>query len=408
MKLPSKIVEILNIFKKENIDAYVVGGAIRDLVLGKKPGDFDIATSASPEIVQALFQDYPLVLIGVKHGTVGIFYHKTYVEVTTFRKEENYSDHRHPEKISFINDLKADLSRRDFTINALAYKDKLYDYFGGLEDISKKIIRTVGNPFLRFEEDGLRILRALRFASTLDFTIEENTKKAIFACKDYILYAKYERINVEFNKLLLGDGVYKVLLNYYPIIATFIPRITETIKKDEEAMNLADTISRMEFKITSRLAAFYSILAPYDLDFIYSDLQRLRYSKKISYQVKDIVSLIPQLNQLNEIKIKKMLKKYPINAILTAVTIKELTNHEDLSELKATVRKLENQCYQLKQMKVKGDDLIALGITEPLEIKRNLEYLLNEIIEERLPNDKEVLLKNIRGKGRIKEEYGKN
>ncbi len=408
MQLPSRIEEILNIFKKENIDAYVVGGAIRDLVLGRKPGDFDIATPASPEIVQVLFKDYHLVLIGVKHGTVGIFYHKTYVEVTTFRKEEDYFDHRHPEKVSFISDLETDLSRRDFTINALAYKDKIYDYFHGLEDISKKIIRTVGNPFVRFEEDGLRILRALRFASTLGFTIEENTVKAIFACKEYILYAKYERINTEFSKLLMGNGVYKVLLNYYPIIATFIPRITQIIKTDEDAMILAHTVDCMEFEVTSRLAAFYFILAPHDFDFIYLDLQRLRYSKKISYQVKDIVSLIPQLNQINEVQIKKILKTYSINAILTAVAIKETINHEDLNDLKAMIRKLENQCYHLKQMKIKGDDLITLGITDPIEIKRDLEYLLNEIIEERLPNDKEILLKIIKEKGKIKKEHGKN
>lgn len=395
MRLPVKIKRILNIFKQENIDAYVVGGALRDLILGKKPNDFDISTPASPEVVKILFKDYHMVLIGVKHGTVGVFFQKMYIEITTFRKEEDYKDHRHPERVTFINDLQEDLSRRDFTINALAYKDKIYDYFHGVEDISNKIIRTVGDPFLRFEEDGLRILRALRFASTLDFVIEANTEKAIFTCKEYILYASYERINVEFSKLLTGTGVCRVLSTYYSILTTFIPWINEWIKDDQEATRIATILDKVEPKLVPRLAAFYLAVSQKGVDFIYTDLQRLRYSKKICFQVKDIVSIIQQLQVFDLTQIKKILKDYSKSDILTAVTIIEIVNHKDLSGLKEDIIRINNQCHNLKQMQIKGDDLIKLGIKEPIEIKNILNYLLNEIIEERLPNEKIALLQKI-------------
>ena len=395
MQLPTKIKKILNIFKQENIDAYVVGGALRDLILGKKPNDFDIATPASPETIQTLFKNYHMVLIGAKHGTIGVFFQGMYIEITTFRKEEDYKDHRHPERVIFIDNLQDDLSRRDFTINALAYQDRIYDYFHGVEDISNKIIRTVGDPFLRFEEDGLRIIRALRFASTLDFVIETITEKAIFTYKEYILYASYERINTEFSKLLTGIGVFRVLSKYYSIIATFMPWIDEWIKNDQEASRMATIIDKVEPKLIPRLAAFYLTASQKGADFVYTDLQRMRYSKKISYQVKDIVSIILQLQVSDLVQIKKILKDYSKSDILTAVTITEIVNYKDLSGLKNDIIQFNNQCHNLKQMQIKGDDLIKLGIKEPIEIKNMLNYLLNEIIEERLPNEKKVLLQKI-------------
>ncbi|MDD4056260.1 MAG: hypothetical protein PHF85_01240 [Bacilli bacterium] len=396
MQLPPKIKEILNIFKKQNIDAYVVGGALRDLILGRKPSDFDIATPASPQVVQDLFQDYRLVLIGIKHGTIGVFFKTIYVEITTFRKEEDYQDHRHPEKITFIHDLQTDLSRRDFTINALAYNNKLFDYFNGLQDLSQKVIRTVGNPFLRFEEDGLRILRALRFASTLSFTIEADTRQAIFARKELILFSAYERINTEFSKLLIGVGIYQVLLDFYSVLAVFIPRISEVIQHRKDAKKLALVVASMEATLVSRLAAFYFLVAGDDFDFVFSDLQRLRYSKKNCYQVKDIIFLVNHIDHIDTLQIKKMLKVYHKSAILTAVAIKELVSDEDLSVLKVKIVEISSQCNDLKQMKVKGDDLIDLGITNTQEIKEILEYLLNEIMEERLTNDKDLLIQKVK------------
>ncbi|HKM29714.1 MAG TPA: hypothetical protein VJZ51_03060 [Bacilli bacterium] len=403
MRLPAKIKEILHIFEKENIDVYVVGGALRDILLGRKPSDFDLATPAVPEKVQELFKSYRLVLTGVKHGTVGVLYKNIYVEITTFRKEEDYIDHRHPTKIDFIDDLKSDLSRRDFTINALAYNNQLYDYFGGINDLNNKIIKTVGNPYQRFEEDGLRVLRALRFSSMLDFPIDNETEKAIHEKKDLILSASYERINAEFSKLLIGSGVDNVIKNYFSIIGVFIPRLIEIAFNDDMAEKIARLVAKTEALLVPRLAALYYLLVQNDYDFVFEDLQRLKYSKKISYQVKDILFITSLLENIDDIKIKKILKAYDESAIITAVTIKETADNMDFSYLKERIHINSSECYNLKKMHLKGDDLLTLGIKNKRNIKEILEYLLNEIIEGRLINDKDVLITKAKEIKRKKE-----
>lgn len=403
MRLPAKIKEILHIFEKENIDVYVVGGALRDILLGRKPSDFDLATPAVPEKVQELFKSYRLVLTGVKHGTVGVLYKNIYVEITTFRKEEDYIDHRHPMKIDFIEDLKSDLSRRDFTINALAYNNQLYDYFGGINDLNNKIIKTVGNPYQRFEEDGLRVLRALRFSSMLDFPIDNETEKAIHEKKDLILSASYERINAEFSKLLIGSGVDNVIKNYFSIIGVFIPRLIEITFNDDMVEKIARLVAETEALLVPRLAALYYLLVKNDYDFVFEDLQRLKYSKKISYQVKDILFITSLLENIDDIKIKKILKAYDESAIITAVTIKETADNADFRYLKEKIHINSSECYNLKKMHLKGDDLLTLGIKNKRNIKDILEYLLNEIIEGRLINDKDVLITKAKEIKRKKE-----
>lgn len=181
LEIPCDVQYILDVLYKNGYEGYMVGGCVRDLILGKKPNDYDITTNAEPDIVASLFEK--VILTGLKHGTVTVVINNNQYEVTTYRMDGDYEDSRHPENVQFVNDIREDLSRRDFTINAMAYNNKngLVDCFGGISDLNNKIIRTVGNPKKRFKEDALRMLRAVRFAVQLEFEIEEPVIESIIA-----------------------------------------------------------------------------------------------------------------------------------------------------------------------------------------------------------------------------------
>ena len=204
--IPKKVCAIIEVLEENGHEAYIVGGCVRDAILGKEPDDWDITTSALPETVIGLFPR--IVETGLKHGTVTVFMEKEGFEVTTYRIDGEYLDNRHPKEVSFTSKLKEDLRRRDFTINAMAYNDRkgLIDIFGGISDLKQGLIRCVGNPEERFTEDALRILRAVRFAAGLGFEIEESTKKAMKSLAGNLSTISYERIQVELVKLLISDN----------------------------------------------------------------------------------------------------------------------------------------------------------------------------------------------------------
>lgn len=206
IKLPESVLNILTRLNEAGFSAYVAGGAVRDAVMGKFPHDYDIATSANPEEVKAIFKH--TIETGIKHGTVTVVENKIGYEITTFRRDGIYTDGRHPEHVQFVNDAEEDCRRRDFTINAMMYspKDGLLDYFGGVEDIKAGIIRCVGQPQKRFEEDALRMLRAVRFSAVLSFRIEDKTWDAIKKCAILIKKVSNERILEEINKILLSEN----------------------------------------------------------------------------------------------------------------------------------------------------------------------------------------------------------
>ena len=207
MIFPYPVVYIIDRLHKAGYNSYVVGGAVRDYLMDKIPLDYDLATAATPDIIKEVFADYPLVLTGEKHGTIGIVISKKLYEVTTFRSETTYRKHRWPTSVTFIDNLKTDLSRRDFTINAMALSlDKeVIDYFDGQTDLKNKIIRTVGNPEVRFKEDALRILRAFRFKSKLGFTIETETLQEIKQQLHLVKELSIERFYSELRQILIGD-----------------------------------------------------------------------------------------------------------------------------------------------------------------------------------------------------------
>lgn len=225
--LPSAVTAILARLEEAGFAAYAVGGAIRDLIRGVAPHDWDITTSAKPEAVMEVFANETVVPTGIKHGTVTLVIDHTPYEITTFRGDVGYSDHRRPDAVEFLDSIEADLARRDFTAGAIAYSPTrgFCDPFSGVDDVKAGILRAVGDPMTRFTEDGLRILRALRFASACGFVIEENTARALHEGKHLIAPLAAERIYSELTRTLCGDGVEEVLLSYGDVIAVAIPQL---------------------------------------------------------------------------------------------------------------------------------------------------------------------------------------
>lgn len=229
IKLPATVESILDRLEAAGFAAYAVGGAIRDLIRGIQPHDFDLTTSAKPEEVMKVFADETVIPTGIQHGTVTLVIDHVPYEITTFRGEGDYTDHRRPDAVEFIDSIEADLARRDFTAGAIAYSPSrgLCDPFGGVGDVRKGILRAVGDPLTRFQEDGLRVLRAIRFASACGFTIEENTARAIHEGKHLIRPIAVERQYVELTKALCGEAVEETFAEFADVIAEIIPKIAK-------------------------------------------------------------------------------------------------------------------------------------------------------------------------------------
>lgn len=232
INIPKNVKYIIDKFYENNYEAYMVGGCVRDCILGLSPKDYDITTSAKPDITESLFEK--TIPTGIKHGTITVVIKNENFEVTTYRTEGNYLDNRRPESVRFVSNIKEDLSRRDFTINAFAYNDRsgLVDYFNGLSDLNNKVIKAVGDPNIRFQEDALRMLRAIRFSAQLDFTIEENTLNAIKTNCDLIRNISIERIRDELCKILTSNNPTKglILLRDTGVLKIILPEINSLVQ----------------------------------------------------------------------------------------------------------------------------------------------------------------------------------
>ena len=231
IRLPHDAYRLLQTLRAAGHSAYVVGGCVRDSLLGRLPGDWDICTSARPDQLRAIFHDQRLILTGEKHGTVAVVLHGKPYEMTTYRLDGNYHDHRHPDAVQFVDDLPRDLARRDFTINAMAYAPGkgIIDLYGGRDDLAAGMIRCVGDPAQRFAEDALRILRALRFSARLGFALDEATAAAALQARDTLQSVSAERIYTELDKLLAAPAAGKILSRYGSILAGAVPEIEPCI-----------------------------------------------------------------------------------------------------------------------------------------------------------------------------------
>jgi tRNA nucleotidyltransferase (CCA-adding enzyme) len=432
IEIPEKINDIINHYEKNGYEAYCVGGSIRDSVMGIEIGDWDITTSALPEETKELFKYEKIIETGIKHGTVSIIKDHEAIEVTTFRIDGEYTDNRHPEQVSFTRNLKEDLKRRDFTVNALAYSHStgLIDLYGGLNDIENKIIRTVGNAEERFLEDGLRIMRALRFASTLGFTIEEETKKAIHKQKHLLKNISVERISVELNKLLSGDNVFNILSEFPDVFSVIIPEIepcidfkqygkkhaydvwthichtVDTIPNDKIlrlTMLLHDLGKVPTHKLNENGDSTFKNHATVGGEMAKEILTRLRFDKKTINRVSFLVSHHDFEPPETKIALKKKMKILTAEDVRTLLVIKK-SDRGALSESfrdisKGTERVLmwlkeieeNNECVTIGQLKINGNDLIKAGFKNE-EIGKKLDYLLDCVIEEKVINTRQALL----------------
>ncbi len=434
MFLPDYAVNVIEEMHKSGYNIHPVGGCVRNFLMGLTPDDYDMTTDATPQETIKVFEGYNLFTAGLKHGTVSVVVGKEVVEITTYRIETTYSDNRHPDEVIFTKDIDDDLRRRDFTMNAIAYdyySDSFHDPYGGIDDINNRIIRAVGNPEKRFNEDGLRILRALRFASVLDFDIEENTSKAIHSCKYLLDGISVERIYTEFTKLLCGKNVRKILSDYYDVIAVFIPEILPCVGFDQQNIHhcydvYEHTLATVEavdpdpilrwtmlchdlgkpetFFADERGGHFFGHYKSSSL-MAKAVLSRLHASNDMIDTVSMLVyhhdSVIPE----TEKSVRRMLMRFGVDNTKRIFKVNRADAmgqaHYQLDERLARIDRLEaiadnviegNQCFSMKDMNINGYDLIDLGINGK-QIGDVLNALLSEVIDGDISNEKEALIK---------------
>ena len=328
IKIPPEIEYVLDTLNNSGFEAYIVGGCVRDSLMGIVPHDFDITTSAHPENVQDLFEK--TVPTGIKHGTVTVVSGKTPVEVTTFRTESGYKDSRHPDNIHFVSSIKEDLSRRDFTVNAIAYNSQkgIIDYFGGQADIQNSVLRTVGIPQERFSEDALRILRLFRFASTLNFSCEENTFKAALKCAPALEKISGERIFSELYKAVTGDN--------FQIFTHLIQNGGLKFIKICKVPDFSVIKS-----LTSEKIAFFTFLYLSSED-IYETLETLKVSNKLKHYCADLNILIKKDLPQSKSETKLLLCDYSTETLFDCFLLKSILTGTDISVQKKCLKILLN------------------------------------------------------------------
>ncbi len=423
--------------------AYIVGGYVRDSILGLPPGDCDIATSAHPEEALEVFEGYASFTAGIKHGTVTVMIENEPIEITTFRTDSTYSDGRHPDSVNYTSSICSDLARRDFTVNALAFNPKsgIVDIAGGVSDLQSGIIRAVGKPELRFSEDGLRILRALRFASVYGFNIEYETASAALKCAGMLDALSAERIYSEIKKLLCGRNAEKVLLEHSGVICRVIPELTpcigfhqhnphhiydvytHTVKTvsgvpGEPALRLAalfhDIGKPNTFSIKDGIGHFYGHCAE-GVRIAETIFDRLKSDKRTKNEALILIKYHDTQIPADEKYVRRYLNRLGNDTLKKLIALQRADNHAQApehasriavyDEILEIIKKIEtaSDCFTLKQLKINGDTLISLGIPKGKEIGIILNSLLDKVISGEIENDPEKLktealhLRNIQG-----------
>ena len=388
--IPENIISVMSLLEESGFEAYAVGGCVRDSLLGRKPYDWDVCTSALPEETLEVFKSFRTIPTGIKHGTVTVIADSP-VEITTFRIDGEYLDNRRPSQVSFTRTLADDLCRRDFTVNAMA-ADKngfVTDLYGGKEDLQKKIIRCVGCAQKRFDEDALRIMRALRFAATLGFELEESTARAVRVQKSLLKNIAVERIRAETDKLLLGNCE-DILFDYREVFSVFIPE-AEITRETAEKISLADKETEI------RLALLLGNLTSENARAV---LGRLRYSNSVTNTV---VSLVENKNKAidnTSPAVKRLLNAFGKENAERLVRFKradgEITPEAE-KEILLRINEIidNNECYSLATLAVSGSDLSAIGI-KGKKIGETLNRLLNEVMEGTTANNKDDLLDKVK------------
>lgn len=382
MPLPSSVEYVLSKLKKNGYQAYVVGGAVRDFLMGKTPHDYDLTSDALPSQISDVFKDFYQEHSGEKHGTIRVIIDHKPIEITTFRCDEGYTDYRRPDNVEFVKDVYIDSKRRDFSINAFYYSEgHIYDFHEGLEDLNNKVIKTIGNPSTRFHEDALRILRAIRFSAKLGYEIESKTKTALLDCKEELNLIAKERILIELKEISSTSNFFKDIKEYFPIFKLIIPCLDKIGNSIDDIYNF-DTKSYGDY--IASLSALFSLreinddFMPWRL-FIKMDNESINAIKTL-IKLKDInfnnsfdddyINGLILLSKPVDINVFK-------NYLINLYNLKRFKN-DDIDSILNRVDFLSegNTPYSLKDLEIDGNDLLKLGI----EKNQYFKEILNEVL----------------------------
>ena len=429
MYLPEYVQQCMDALENHGFSCYAVGGCVRDDLLGLTPHDYDLCTNALPQQMKDVFAGYNLILAGEKHGTVGVIIGKQVVEITTFRTDGDYTDNRHPDQVKFVQNVEGDLSRRDFTVNAMAWSPKhgLADPFGVQQDLSRKILRTVGDPMERFKEDALRILRGMRFSSTYQLKVEEATLQAMYDSAPLLENIAKERIFEELCKLMVSVNC-EQLLRFAPILAQVIPELAPTIGFQQHNhhhsydvfTHTAYVVEAAPKELSLRWAALLHDIGKAPTFFIGDDGEGHFYGHdKVSAQMADeILARLKAPNTLREdvvFYISKHMHRLEADRKLLrrrlsqwgAERLQKLLYFQAadvgskgvadtaafLDPIDAMLQQIlqENACLTLKDLAINGHDLMELGFSG-YAIGKCLNDLLLKVVDEELPNEKTALI----------------
>ena len=445
LAVPEAAAAALDALERRGYESYVVGGCVRDALLGREPHDWDVCTAAPPEAVEEVFSGSRVLETGLKHGTVTLLTEDGPLEITTFRKEGAYSDARHPDTVEFVDDVHEDLLRRDFTVNAMAWSPLrgLRDDFGGREDLKKGLIRCVGRPEDRFGEDALRILRALRFAARYGFAIEDGTAAALRALRETLRRVSPERIFSELKGILCAPGAGDMLRSFPEVFFVFLPELAPTLGFDQRMPehhqydvwgHIACTVDAVEADPVLRLtmlfhdagkpasftidpetgrAHFYGHPA-LGADIADAALRRLKSDNALRETVVALVRDHDFRSEGSKKAVRRLLARLGEENTrrLYRVILADAAGHTPATgarmtaraeELRALTEEIlsEGRCLAVGDLAVGGADMLDLGMVPGPEVGRVLRQLLEEVWDERLPNERETLLRRAE---EIKEE----
>ncbi len=435
INIPCQVNSVIEILHSHGHDSFVVGGACRDMLMGKAAHDWDVATSALPQETAKAFSSFRVIETGIKHGTVTVIVDGVPVEITTFRIETGYSDNRHPDRVEFTSKIEEDLSRRDFTVNAIAYSpvNGFIDPYGGREDIEKKLIRCVGNPDTRFGEDALRILRALRFSSVLGFEIDKETEKSIHKNKHLLANISAERIFSELSKMLCGKDIKRILTDYSDVIFFILPELEAThgCEQNHErhiydvwghtvaAVDAVNPEPHLRFTMLMHDSGKPHVKTTDEngIDHFYkhakksraiadSVLQRLKVSNAFRQEVCNLTEFHDFLpDKISKKTYKKYIAKLGVKTVTDLFEIRKAdisaqnpvfieegikankTGLEILNEITS-----ENTCFRITDLEINGNDLAKAGVPPSPFMGKILETLLDEVMDEKIKNQKDTLL----------------
>lgn len=433
LTLPSYVACALKKLNNRGFEAYVVGGCVRDTLMGRKPNDWDITTEALPQEIIEVFSEHRVIPTGLQHGTVTVLIEDMPLEITTYRIDGEYSDNRHPDNVSFTRNLREDLQRRDFTINALAYHPQvgIVDHFSGLADLDKRQIVCVGEPEKRFTEDALRIIRALRFSAQFGFPIEKMTAKAIHRLAPLLRRIAVERVQSELVKLLCSEYVRDVMLAFPDVISVILPEIAPTVGLEQVNPyhflsvyeHTVETIAAAPPKPSLRLTMlFHDSGKPacytrdeYGIDHFTGHpavsaaiaeqtMTRLRFDRLTIDTVKKLILHHDDDLSPADYPLKRLLNRMGTELALDLVEIQKADvrgQHPDkldrigiLDDIARRLQELidEKACFSLKDLAVNGDDLVEVGYSADKHLGDTLSDLLEQVMSEKLPNERAFLL----------------